>query len=615
MKKIKPAMDLDDFQTFGGDLGRVDHSSSSGLPNKAALKDKKKLRVLDSRSEGREKLQISGEKQRDNVQELPHNGSLDINACNKREISSKKRKLKDSQGSQDYLPTLQSNGRDLQNSKVSVKEESSNIGFHREKKSMVSQTDGKEFRKVEDNDIIPKRKSTANKILLSGNKEIPYVRSIEKERQVRKYRAKFPVQLTMDDIESLRKDLGSEPLSMAATSSSSKVSDSRKTRGNCKEVKGSPEESVSSSPMRISYLNKVLPARMETIEKVDSRLNDFSTMGSSRKSLDKNGNFVSNRLGTARKGKATSGLPESFEHPVLDFRDSGARDKFSGKHESGTNTPSEYRNGSFVHNNGDILDQHSLCPTSMHVSERSHSKERMNKNRSNIVLSQQISKRGTSLLPMDKNERVVERVSSPQIDQEHLNTNKNLKEEAFIDHNCRGDKQDTLPPSKSVPGSLEGNFTDLKPLDTSVVGDLSKVSEEPANICHQHGTSNFNVDNVADGAVSRHLSSVSLANKNSSSLTPTSVLKEAENLRDYADRLKVFSHCSLFCVHFFPSIKALIIAFLFLSRGFLILSAFESLLNIQLTKFPRTFLDFSYMIWCRNLDFLLKVTRHTSKLL
>ncbi|XP_022842403.1 uncharacterized protein LOC111366019 [Olea europaea var. sylvestris] len=538
VKKIKPAVDLDDFQTSGGDLGRVGHSSSSGLPNKATLKDKKKLRILDSRSEGREKLQISGKKQKDNVQELPDNGCLDINASNKSEISSKKRELKDSQGSQDYLQTLQRNGSDLQNSKVPVKEESSNSGFHREKKSRVSQIDGKEFRKSKDNDIIPKRK-------VSGNKEIPYVRSIEKERQVRKYRAKFPVQLTMDDIESLRKDLGSEPLSMAATSSSSKVSDSRKTRRNCKEVKGSPEESVSSSPMRISYLNKVLPARKETTERADSRLNDFSTMGSSIKSLDRNGNFESNHLGTARKGKATSGLPESFEHPVLHVRDSDTRDKFSGKYESGTNPASEYGNGSFDCNNGDILDQHSLCPTSMRVSEHSHGKERMNKNSSNIMLSQQISKSGTSLLPMDKDrtsfvnfERVAERVSSPQIDHEHLNTNKNLKEEAFIDHNFRGDKQETLRPSKSVPGSLEVSFTDLRPIDTSVVGDLLKVSEEPANTCHQHGTSNFNGHNVADGAVSRHLSSVSLASKNSSSLTPTSVLKEAENLRDYADRLK-----------------------------------------------------------------------------
>lgn len=195
------------------------------------------------------------------------------------------------------------------------------------------------------------------------------------------------------------------------------------------------------------------------------------------------------------------------------------------------------------------MEQHSQCTTSVRVSERSHSKERMNKN---------CSKRGTSLLPMDNDRtsgvnfaRVAERVSSPQIDHEHLNTNKNLKEEAFIDHNFRGDKQETLRPSKSVPGSLEVSFTDLRPIDTSVVGDLLKVSEEPANTCHQHGTSNFNGHNVADGAVSRHLSSVSLASKNSSSLTPTSVLKEAENLRDYADRLKVFSHCSLFCVHFF----------------------------------------------------------------
>ncbi|CAA2983175.1 Retrovirus-related Pol polyprotein from transposon TNT 1-94 [Olea europaea subsp. europaea] len=131
VKKIKPegAMDLDDFQTPGGGLGRVGCSSSSGSPNKADLKDKKKLRVLDSRLAGREKLQISGKEQKDNVQELLDNGSLDMITCNKRKISSRKRKLKDSQGIQDYQLILQSNKSDPHNSKLSVKEESSNSGF------------------------------------------------------------------------------------------------------------------------------------------------------------------------------------------------------------------------------------------------------------------------------------------------------------------------------------------------------------------------------------------------------------------------------------------------------------------------------------------------------
>ncbi|CAA2983177.1 Pyridine nucleotide-disulfide oxidoreductase domain-containing protein 2 [Olea europaea subsp. europaea] len=182
------------------------------------------------------------------------------------------------------------------------------------------------------------------------------------------------------------------------------------------------------------------------------------------------------------------------------------------------------------------MEQHSQCTTSVRVSERSHSKERMNKN---------CSKRGTSLLPMDNNRtsgvnfaRVAERVSSPQIDLECLDTDKNLKAEAVIDHNCQGDKQDKLPPSKSVPGSLKGNFTDLRPLDTSAVGDLSNVSEEPANTRHQHATNNVNRHIVADGALSQNISIVSLGNENSSSPTLTTVLKEAKKLRGYADRLK-----------------------------------------------------------------------------
>ncbi|KAL2534622.1 Uncharacterized protein Adt_07973 [Abeliophyllum distichum] len=107
----------------------------------------------------------------------------------------KEEKVEGFQGSQGNLPTLLSNGSGLQNSEVSVKEESSNSGFQREKKPRVSQIDVKEFSKSKDNNI-PKSKSTANRILLSGNRENPIDRSIEKERQVRKYRAKLPLQLT-----------------------------------------------------------------------------------------------------------------------------------------------------------------------------------------------------------------------------------------------------------------------------------------------------------------------------------------------------------------------------------------------------------------------------------
>ncbi|KAL2467293.1 Uncharacterized protein Adt_43144 [Abeliophyllum distichum] len=118
-------------------------------------------------------------------------GPLNMNTCNKREISSKKRKLKDSKDSHGNLSTLLSNKSGLQNSKVSVKEESNNSGFHRETKPRVSHIDGKEFSNSKDNNT-SKIKSTANRILLTENRENPMDRSIEKERQVMKYRAKLP---------------------------------------------------------------------------------------------------------------------------------------------------------------------------------------------------------------------------------------------------------------------------------------------------------------------------------------------------------------------------------------------------------------------------------------
>ncbi|KAH7666821.1 Zinc finger CW-type protein [Dioscorea alata] len=79
------------------------------------------------------------------------------------------------------------------------------------------------------------------------------------------------------------KDLAYPQTSAAATSSSSKISGSRKSRGNLQEVRGSPVESVSSSPYRNSNLEKPFPSRRKSGGKDDA---GFSVIGSPKNCSD-----------------------------------------------------------------------------------------------------------------------------------------------------------------------------------------------------------------------------------------------------------------------------------------------------------------------------------------
>ncbi|KAK1318921.1 hypothetical protein QJS10_CPB04g00788 [Acorus calamus] len=111
-------------------------------------------------------------------------------------------------------------------------------------------------------------------------------------------------QKIMDGMDSLRKDLGYAPSLMAATSSSSKVSGSHKSKGNFHEVKGSPVESVSSSPLRISNTDK--PTSKRNLLVKDEPTMAFSTVGSPKRCSDNEADGGNNRFRTTNKAKAAS---------------------------------------------------------------------------------------------------------------------------------------------------------------------------------------------------------------------------------------------------------------------------------------------------------------------
>ncbi|KAJ7977520.1 CW-type zinc-finger protein [Quillaja saponaria] len=118
-------------------------------------------------------------------------------------------------------------------------------------------------------------------------------------------------QRSLDGTDCLKRDLGTVHASVAATSSSSKVSGSHRTKASLHEVKGSPVESVSSSPMRISKPDKFTLSNKELIGKDDSH--------DTRRYSDDGG---SDRSGTAKKDKSFSmAHHRSRESSMYDFQD------------------------------------------------------------------------------------------------------------------------------------------------------------------------------------------------------------------------------------------------------------------------------------------------------
>ncbi|MCD7460191.1 hypothetical protein HAX54_043040 [Datura stramonium] len=251
-----------------------------------------------------ERLQILEKKHGNRVQDSRDSGSIDLKTDIGRAVSVKKRKLRD----QDYIMNSQSNGIHTKgDGNAIVGRLVVRVGARKQKKPKVFHSEKKESSTSKGEEKSSRTRGTVTKIVLPGTRDFPIDRSVEMECQTKKYRVKGQSRLTMEDIDSLKKELGSEQLSTAATSSSSKVSDSRKRRAN-HQVKGSPVGSVSSSPMRMFITSKASPARMESSGKDDAKLDDD---GSPRKYLDRDGNLESDN-GDLDKGKRP-GVP----HPEV----------------------------------------------------------------------------------------------------------------------------------------------------------------------------------------------------------------------------------------------------------------------------------------------------------
>ncbi|KAJ4968928.1 hypothetical protein NE237_015629 [Protea cynaroides] len=343
--------------------------SSTALPAKAPGKDPNKFNehfsLKDSKYDGKDSYPASAKKLKDRVQvSLDGSAAQDLAKSNKMDAAAKKRKVKEWQENQIYLDPI--SGHHLLDNMGSVKEETSESEHRKEKKARASKSEAKES-STSKGDIRTEKKGKVTKILLSGSRDQPVggmeeegTCCIEKDQQLGQYwGAKNVSQRTLDAVDSLKKDIGYGEPSVAATSSSSKVSGSRKTKTNFQEVKGSPVESVSSSPLRFSNPDKLASARRDTLGKDDAMNCAVPVMGSQRRFSDGEGDGGSGCSGMARKEKIFTVLHHgSLESPVLDYEDKVVDHTSISKGNMHIEPSSEFEHTHLVNGDADTTDRH-----------------------------------------------------------------------------------------------------------------------------------------------------------------------------------------------------------------------------------------------------------------
>ncbi|XWS14057.1 hypothetical protein CRYUN_Cryun36dG0090800 [Craigia yunnanensis] len=426
----------DKHQSSNLDLRRVGLNSSTGLPTQANGRSVQNSDECsnsgDVKHDMKERSVVSVKKLVDKTQGLSYCGSLDLRICDER-VSVKKRKLEDWQ--------------DIQNGHELCMEESSKSGFRNEKKSRVSKIEGKQSHR-NDVDGTSNRKTMDH--LISGIEE---VRSITGNQQLGKHEKKCSSQKTLNGLGSSRRDSGTGQISMAATSSSSKVSCSCKTRSNFEEARGSPVESVSSSPMRASYPKGLASNGGDGSGKDDAANSGILLSDNFRKCWDGEGTVELAQSGTEMKEKVSDDFnPRSHKSSTLDYRDRDSVCKISIK----TRPSSRLGNSHLV--NGDSH----FTENGQHAIECSHSEDRVNKEcQGNGLFSQKSDKGSTSQTKDSKRSSAADKmkVYDPMDEQEDLCSRKSIRYQSDVNPKGHACRQETIADCK---GNLPKSSKDEK---------------------------------------------------------------------------------------------------------------------------------------------------------
>nr|KJB47074.1 hypothetical protein B456_008G009600 [Gossypium raimondii] len=345
--------------------GKGGPSTSNGLPSTSVGKDQPRHSQLftykDSKSD-KDRQQVSGKRVKDKVLVSLTDGPMD--QMNDGVEVSRKRKADACVGSQLCTGSLQSASDLLQDSKVFVKEEFNENDNNREKKARVSKSRRKD--------------SSASKS--SGKLEKKGIH--EQNQQSGQYLG------SLDGTDSLKRDFGSAQPSLVATSSSSKLSCSHKSKPGFHETKGSSVESVSSSPMRIANPDKFPLTRRNVAGKDESCEAGLFVLDSLGRCSDGEDNGGSDKSGTVRKEKTLAAAQHgSLVSSLLDVQDKDGGQLGGSKAKAPIKSSPDTRKGQFMNGGADYLGQEAQFSGKSMTMNETHDEDNQNHNHGNGKVS------------------------------------------------------------------------------------------------------------------------------------------------------------------------------------------------------------------------------------
>ncbi|GMI80093.1 hypothetical protein HRI_001678600 [Hibiscus trionum] len=427
--KTEVVYTTDKHQSSNLDIRTVGLNTSIGLPTQTNGKSMQNYNRCsnsgDVRHDLKERSVVSVKKVVDKSQASSDGMSLDVKRSDEM-APVKKRKLEDQEDNQ--------NGH-----KLYMKEESSESGFRNEKKSRVSKIEGKQSLR-NDGDGTSNRKSMDH--LDGGTEE---VRSIDRNQQLRKHKKKSSSQKSLDGLDSLRRDSETGQISKAAMSSSSKVSGSYKTRVNFEEARGSPAESVSSSPMRTSYPEKLASTKGEHSEKDAAVNTGIPPSGNSGRCWDGKGTVELVQSVPEMKEKVSGDFnPKSHKSSTADCQDRYSICKISIK-----TKPSRLGNSHLC--NGDTR----FSENGQHALEWPHGEDRVNRECEVNAFSQK-SDKGSQTRNSGSSAHKM-KVNDPADQREDLCSRKNMKYHSDVGPKGHGCLQETVSDCKlNLPKPSKG---------------------------------------------------------------------------------------------------------------------------------------------------------------
>jgi hypothetical protein len=247
----------------GMGLGKVVLNARNSSPKKSSRKDVRKYAEFGLPEDDEDSLLVPVKIEGDQAEVSSGVRSLDVKNSKNGGLM-KKRKLKDWPNDE---TEKHNNSYSLHGDRQCGEEENTNK-LPKENQNKILK---KEAKSVADDDDDKLRKGGMRRVSLPGSRDQVTVETegkyVDEDRQPMKRRKSIASHQALNGIA----PLGSRgQLAFAATSSSSKVSGSHKARTNFDDVKSSPVESVTSSPLRSSNLDKRVSAAMDISVKDDA---------------------------------------------------------------------------------------------------------------------------------------------------------------------------------------------------------------------------------------------------------------------------------------------------------------------------------------------------------